>query len=77
MAGVYRREPIEALLQSDGVPHIHRNDKEVGEGCERLLSFLLLKLGFKLAQIPPGYEMTLRHKDYPGRPESPNGLGLT
>ncbi|MGH0031749.1 MAG: hypothetical protein ACQGVC_18325 [Myxococcota bacterium] len=76
MAGAYRRESIEALLRSGGVPHTDRSDHESGEVCERLVSFQLQKLGFELAQIPPGYETTLRHKDYPARPDSPNGLGL-
>ncbi|HEX9023092.1 MAG TPA: hypothetical protein VF799_04550 [Geobacteraceae bacterium] len=64
MAGIFRGRAIQWLLQRDGVPHTHGNDYSAGEVCERLFSYLLLNEGMVLKQIPPGYELYLRHRDH-------------
>lgn len=64
MAGIFRGRAIQWLLQRDGVPHTHGNDYKAGEVCERLFSYLLLDEGMILKQIPPGYELYLRHRDH-------------
>lgn len=64
MAGIYRKSTIELLLRLDGVPHTHGNNKKVVEVCERMLSYLLLRHGAVLKQIPPGYELYLRHQHH-------------
>lgn len=64
MAGIFRGSAIKQLLALDGVPHTHGNNKKVVEVCERLLSYLLLNNGAVLKQIPPGYELYLRHRDH-------------
>ena len=64
LAGLFKGKVIEAILKLDGIPHIHNNNKEVAQVCERIFSFILLKEGFIFAQIPPGYEKYLKHRDY-------------
>ncbi|BCS55995.1 hypothetical protein [Geobacter sp. SVR] len=64
MAGIYRGRAIRRLLQRDGVPHTHTNDYKAGEVCERLFSYVLMDEGMVLKQIPPGYELYLRHRDH-------------
>jgi len=64
MAGLFRKNAIDTLKRLGGVPHIHRNVVEVGQVCERLLSFILLNEGHLMAQIPPGYEKYLIHHEH-------------
>jgi hypothetical protein len=64
LAGIYRQKAIECLLELDGIPHIHNNDREAACVCERIHSFLLLDNGIKIGQIPPGYEQYLKHRHY-------------
>lgn len=64
MAGIFRKSTIDLLLSLDGIPHTHGNHKKTVEVCERMLSYLLLRHGAILKQIPPGYERYLRHRNH-------------
>jgi hypothetical protein len=64
LAGIYKGSVIKYLLEQDGIPHVHTNSKEVGCVCERVHSFILLDKGFRFEQIPPGYELYLKHRDW-------------
>lgn len=64
MAGIFRRSAIEQLLLLDGVPHTHGNHKKTVEVCERLFSYAMLRHGAIFKQIPPGYELYLRHRHH-------------
>lgn len=65
IAGIYRRHVIEHVLERDGIPHIHGNNKYVAEWCERFATFVLIRDGFKFRQIPPGFQAYLRHREFP------------
>lgn len=64
MAGIFRGKAVQSLLQCDGLPHTHCNNKKTIEVCERLFSYQLLYARMNLKQIPPGYELFLRHRDH-------------
>lgn len=64
MAGIFRGRAIQKLIERDGVPHTHHNNKKNAEVCERLFSYVLLDERMTLKQIPPGYELYLRHRDH-------------
>lgn len=64
MAGIFRGATIQKLLRYDGIPHTHGNDYAAGAICERLFSYILLNESMTLKQIPPGYELYLRHRDH-------------
>lgn len=61
VAGVFSRRAVEIWRQTDGIPHIHNNLKNVAEICERLASFILYANGCNFMQIPPGFQRYLRH----------------
>lgn len=63
VAGLFTRRAIDTWRQSDGIPHIHNNLKNVAEICERLASFILYDAGCSFMQIPPGFQRYLRHRD--------------
>ncbi len=64
IAGSYRGSVIRMLLEQDGIPHLHRHVQSAAQVFERLLSWLLLDRGVEVAQIPPGFEMYLVHRDH-------------
>jgi hypothetical protein len=64
MAGIFRRLVFDKFNQYDGVPHIHSNGKKTVEVLERLFSYLLLNNKIVIKQIPPGFELYLRHRDH-------------
>lgn len=64
LAGFYNRKAIDCLRASGGVPWGKTNTREVASICERIHSFILLSHGMKFAQIPPGYEKYLRHREH-------------
>lgn|GEM_PF-5405811 len=63
-AGFYKKRAIDCLRANGGVPWGKTNTREVASICERLHSFILLSNGMKFAQIPPGYEKYLRHREH-------------
>ena len=63
-AGFYKKRALDCLRANGGVPWGKTNTREVASICERLHSFILLSNGMKFAQIPPGYEKYLRHREH-------------
>lgn len=72
VAGVFRHRVIKWLMQNGGIPKVTNPqylaglkdyDKAVAEAIERLVSLRLIKQGFRFAQLPPGYEQFLLHKN--------------
>jgi len=63
-SGIYKKKAIDCLRANGGVPHGRTNTRDVASICERLHSFILLSNGIKFAQIPPGYEKYMRHREH-------------
>ena len=72
-AGFYNRRAIDCVLRHGGVPWGRTNTREVASTCERLHSFIMLSNGIKLGQMPPGYELYMRHREHVA---DPNQRGL-
>ncbi|MCC6398690.1 MAG: hypothetical protein IT282_16870 [Bacteroidetes bacterium] len=64
LAGIYRGEVIQEVLACDGIPHLHRSIQAAAQVFERVFSALLLNQGVRFAQIPPGFELFLVHRDH-------------
>jgi hypothetical protein len=64
LAGIYRGEVIREILTDDGIPHLHRSVQTAAQVFERVFSALLLNRGVHFAQIPPGFELFLVHRDH-------------
>lgn len=64
LAGIYRGEVIQEMLACDGIPHLHRSIQAAAQVFERVFSALLLNQGVRFAQIPPGFELFLVHRDH-------------
>lgn len=63
-AGLYSGLAIKKILELDGIPHIHGNNRKTTQVLERLFSFMLMDMGFELKQIPPGFEQYLMHNTW-------------
>jgi len=64
LAGSYQGSVIRAILDLDGIPHLHRSVQSAAQVFERVFSELMLMRGTRFAQIPPGFEMFLVHRDH-------------
>jgi hypothetical protein len=64
LAGAYRGNVIERILELGGIPWREGNNKTAAEYNERFFSLMLLHEQFTLTQIPPGYESYLMHYDH-------------
>ena len=64
LAGSYTGAVIRKVLDMDGIPHMHRSVQSAAQVFERVFSGLLLNQGVQFAQIPPGFEMYLVHRDH-------------
>ena len=64
LAGSYKGEVIRAMLEQDGIPHLHRSVQAAAQVFERVFSGLMLNQGVQFGQIPPGFELYLVHRDH-------------
>jgi hypothetical protein len=61
LGGLFTRRAIECLLEVGDLPYVNTRDKDQAILAEVISNFLLCLKGFKLFQIPPGYDLFLIH----------------